>query len=370
MLKKEHLIGAGFFILPFLFLPGSFGEPIRVAKEMGLVVFAALILAYLIKDKIHPLASLVVLALAHNACVTGFGPAQKEIIVFVLSALAISWAVLNLEEEKRMFVLKCIAISGLIQVLYSVLQITGLDPIFNYKSGEHVFPVGFLGQPTIFGAFIATTVTASLFTGLYWIAAISVVMALLTTSSFTMASLVAGFTAWAYLKQRHKTLKAILALSISCIVLLLVFKENPIVNGLLYAHHRLDVWKQAVQFTLQSAPIQGHGVGSFKAIYYTIQSEGIRVQSGRYLQAHNDYVQIFFETGFIGAILAALIVGLFIFKLLRNNLTDSQRAFGACGLCLLVNSLGNFPLYLSPHGLLIAVCLVLVIGRQGDELLD
>jgi O-antigen ligase len=370
MLSKAKLIGAGFFVLPFLFLPGAFGEPIRTAKEMGLVVFAALLLAYWVKDRIHVLASLLILALTYNICATGFGLAQKEGVVFVLSALAVSYAVLRLDERERFVVLKFIALSGAIQAIYSVLQVTGLDPIFSWKQGETVFPVGFLGQPTLFGAFIAATATASLFVGIYWAAIACAVMGLLTTSSFTIASLLTGITAWAYLKQKYDVLKVIISGGLVSLGLEIYFHDHVLVRGILYAHNRFDVWKQAVQFTIQNAPLHGFGLGSFKAIYYKIQPEGISGQSGRYLQAHNDYVQVFFETGLIGASLAFVVVGLFLFKLLRNDLTDSQRAYGAVGLCLLVNSLGSFPLYLSPQGLLIAVCLVLVIGRDNTRLID
>jgi O-antigen ligase len=371
MLKREYLIGAGFLILPFLFLSGAVNEPFRVAKEMGLFAFAGIIAAVWLKEKIHPIASLTILFCVYNMCTTGFGPAQKEETLFVIAALAVSYQVLKLNELERKTIIKALVISGLLQAIYGYLQMANLDPIFRRLStNEFLYPVGFLGQPTLFGPYIAMATTGALFLGWWWVAAICAASALCTTSSFTALSLGVGVLTFAYLTNKTKLLKVIIACGFIGVFSLLIFRNNPIVSNLLYSHNRGYVWSQAIRVTLQNKPITGFGIGSFKAIYYQIEPEVYRRSNGAFLQAHNDYVQIFFEGGFVGLSIALYAVALFIYKLLLNNLSDSQRAFGAIGLCFFVDSLGSFPLYLSPLGLIMAVSLIIVIGRQRESLIE
>jgi len=395
-------MGVGFFILPLLFLSGSSGEPIRVAKEMALIVFGALYLADLVKDRIHPIASGLVLLICYNIIATGFGPAQFTSSLFVLSSLAVSKLVLDLDERKRFFILEVLAYTGLIQALYGFLQMADMDFLFRRIAiREFLYPVGTLGQPTIFGAYLAIASTAALFTKKYWVAAICFVSILCTTSAFSTASALAGLAAYLFMCKRHKTLITLITAGLLLLCGLLLNKDNKTVKDLMYAHHRVDIWSDSINYTLNGclvtaqkgkekegpydvlceerpkvrdghvpvlfrpgSPISGFGIGSFKALYYSIQPEDFRLQSGRFLQAHNDYIQVMFEFGLLGVAFMLLVLGVFARRLLFEYLTHSQRAFGAIGVAILVDSIGSFPLYLMPHGMILCVCLVVVIAHR------
>lgn len=66
-------------------------------------------------------------------------------------------------------------------------------------------------------------------------------------------------------------------------------------------HYRGVVWLESIRLTL-SHPFQGYGIGMFKVLFNTLGSPNIGMAraEGNWLNAHNFFVQLFFETGFIG----------------------------------------------------------------------
>lgn len=409
MLRREHLIGAGFFILPFLFFSGIAGEPIRAAKEIGLVTIATLGLAWMVRQKIHWACGVVVLYLGFNLCTTGFGPAQKDAVVQVLAALMCAYMVLSLSESGRVWVLHALAYAGLLQSVYGFFQVAGIDPFFRRISdNEFLYPVGTLGQPTIYGVFVACALVSALFLR-HWIIALTCFVAVaLTMSSFSIASMLAGVLTYLFLSKYKQEFAILLTACVLAVATLVALSDKfAFAERALYSHNRLAIWAQSIQAVtsgcitisdkgleatgpykvscngsrtihpwevlvakMERRPLNGFGIGSFKALYNTIQPDIFRLQSGRFIQAHNDYVQIFFEGGVVGLLVTFLLLGLFAYRLLFDYLTFTQRAFAAIGVCLFVDSFGSFPLYLSPHGLLIAVSMMVVIAKDKVRLLD
>ncbi len=64
------------------------------------------------------------------------------------------------------------------------------------------------------------------------------------------------------------------------------------------------------------SPLVGSGFGSFQHVFPIFQSE--RIQIGRWLHAHNDYVQLLAEGGVVGAVLVISAAALFIIALRKQ----------------------------------------------------
>lgn len=92
-------------------------------------------------------------------------------------------------------------------------------------------------------------------------------------------------------------------------------------SELLWTNHRSEIWKESLTYWFGNIKTQwiGTGLGSFEILGPEIQkSHG--ATSGFFVYAHNEWVQVLFEQGFIGITLMIL----FYFKSLINNLRNKD----------------------------------------------
>jgi O-antigen ligase len=95
---------------------------------------------------------------------------------------------------------------------------------------------------------------------------------------------------------------------------------------------RLEVWKFASQ-EIAASPLLGHGLDSARAYTDTVQVRG-QTLSALPLHPHSASLQIWLETGAIGALLAAAALitgGLALMRALRANRIAAAAACGALG---------------------------------------
>jgi len=74
--------------------------------------------------------------------------------------------------------------------------------------------------------------------------------------------------------------------------------------GYTFIHIRLEAWKEAIRIYLLH-PFSGWGISSFKFIFPALSHQAAFNKEGTWLQAHNDWLQILFETGLFGFILVS-----------------------------------------------------------------
>lgn len=125
---------------------------------------------------------------------------------------------------------------------------------------------------------------------------------------------------------------------------------------------RLDIWRSCMAL-ISDFPLLGTGLGTFKEAFERYQSS---LFGDKYVAfAHNDWLQIVCETGFLGG--AAVIVGIVLLFLRLSRRTLERRdtfcrwiATGALAGCLaiLIHSLFDFNLYkITSNGVVFAVIL-------------
>ena len=150
---------------------------------------------------------------------------------------------------------------------------------------------------------------------------------------------------------------------------------NPVVSrfeafrgGMNYleAEGRLSFWQGSLGL-IREHPLVGIGLGAFQWAFSHFQTTWLNFTVDH---AHNDYVEIVAETGFLGAALLFIpILGL-LARMIHSFLTDSRRyrpsiTLGCIGatLALLIHSVTDFNLHIPANALVFAI--VLGIGYKS-----
>ena len=121
---------------------------------------------------------------------------------------------------------------------------------------------------------------------------------------------------------------------------------------------RLSVWKDSIGI-VRDYPVLGTGLGTFKNAYMRYQTSMSRVL---FDHAHNDYVELFTDTGSAGFLLGAG-AGLVFFRNVFRRWRQKRSMFGKCigagGLASLVaiaiHSFVDFNLHIPANAMLFAV---------------
>jgi O-antigen ligase len=130
---------------------------------------------------------------------------------------------------------------------------------------------------------------------------------------FFCLSLLVTYT-WILVERKKNTRLMVLLFAIATISLLgwigleSIFTElNTLLNLSKDAslNSRIEAWGIAVQHTFSSFPILGAGYGTFRHVFPLVQPVH---SAGAWGHADNEWVQLFFETGFVGIGLAAALV--------------------------------------------------------------
>jgi hypothetical protein len=101
-------------------------------------------------------------------------------------------------------------------------------------------------------------------------------------------------------------------LPVFCVIYFFVHRVGP---NFMYA--RGPAWCESIRLSL-NRPVMGYGLGSFK-ILFPILGKGIFTLEGSWLNAHNFFVQIFFEMGIAGLITSILYGLNLLYKCFENN---------------------------------------------------
>jgi len=155
----------------------------------------------------------------------------------------------------------------------------------------------------------------------------------------------------AYRKPRRLKLIIISLVSVVLIYAILcrVIYWFPLVRG--------PAWQEALRLSFQH-PFLGWGIGTFKEIFPAL-GKGVFAQEGIWRNLHNDWLQLFFETGLLGITLIAGFILSLIIKLLR---TDNIHCL--VGLVMIMASMCYyFPLN-QPHCILIMIMFLAYMKSQ------
>lgn len=370
MRKLEFFLAGGLLaLLPFSANPYM---PLETAKNLAVFVLGNLVFCFLLARDIHWVIGAAHLGFVGICCITGFGSMQLYPYCYWTASLIFSLWFLRQKRDTQEGLLLAVVISGVLSSVYALWQVIGTDPIFVFAPGiDPHQPIAFFGQTTKFGAFAAPVAAMAFAVGRWqWsLAGLFVaIMALTTGSSFTILALGAGVLICVGHHHYGRWLVKRLFLGglVACSAAWALFPKASI----FFPHGRFELWAEVLDAWKQ-APSRffGWGPGSMQAEVFSqkFQSEGLK-QHGGFLQAHNDYLQVLFDSGYWGAAYLALVL-FFVFRSyyrhwwMRKPLLVSVpvRMAQAYLAGMLANAIGNFPWQLAPHYLVGILCIAIIL---------
>jgi hypothetical protein len=374
MKKFAVKIGVGgiLFLLPFFVMPMATGDmqsQFDAPKLLASFVLGNLCFALYLAEEVSAFFGLAHAGFAAAVFFSGFGSWQIYPSAFEAAGMMCALWFVKRTEPDRIFYLKLMAVSGCLVALQAYLQTMGLTWPLQFAPGiDHHHPIAFLGQHTKMGAYLAPI--AALLCALEWwpFAAFVGFVCLLTGSSFTVLALGVGML----VVVRHRIgLRCALGIILAgAIILGGVFLWKPHMDAFA-GNGRSAVWRETITCA-KERPWFGFGPGGFGQVFAShCESKQTGELNGHFQQAHNDFLQVLFDGGWIGVLfLSTVLFGIFRAYFYgwwqsrqcivigvggwRESHAPSPDVRAAQGMlaALLANAVGNFPWQLSPHYIL------------------
>jgi hypothetical protein len=264
--------------------------------------------------------------------------------------------------------LKIIAWTATITAAMIILQSLGFNELMTKRSptiiGLTRSPdlTAFLGQYTLASSFMALCFLSTIYLRKYWMSALIMLATFLTTSRLSMFAIIAGVMFIPFIQTGKKHL-FYLILSFIVIATVGMFFTGFQDNG------RFDIWKTIIQdlrSPLDASGLKysftGFGAGSFRFAYPIIHG-------GLAYEAHNEYLELLFNNGFMGLFLFLGAIGSFFSSCFKVSVDRDVRFLICMAAVSCTLAFGTFFWQLSVGGFYTAVIVGLAYNaiRRHDE---
>lgn len=182
--------------------------------------------------------------------------------------------------------------------LLVIMQFFKLDTLLNFNT-KTLQVIGTIGNPMISSSFMCILAPFLILTPLNWLPLF--IMAFMTLSSGGVLSITTGFGVYSWF--RFKRLRIVIIILAIIIPVILAYKTSKFIPAVIRAG-RLPVYIDTIKLSLKHP--QGYGIGTYKVLFPVLCNEKIKFEQhngARWLETHNDWLQILFETGFPGFVL-------------------------------------------------------------------
>lgn len=205
---------------------------------------------------------------------------------------------------------------GFLMACYGIAQYFGLDQFYAVKpksiigTTESANIAGNLGQPTLLASFLAMIVPIQFCIRKHSFGIITFIAICLCQAKLAIFASILGTSVY-YIYRSDRRLYGFKVFSFFLFIIIagyLTYSHfKP--NNLLSSNGRYQMWREIlldikdgrVVPNGKDYSLTGHGIGSFKFF-------NTRKHDGNWAQAHNEYLQVFYEMGFIGLILLILAI--------------------------------------------------------------
>lgn len=378
-------------MLPFIYYTHA-AEQVRFPKVQFLILMAGIYFGIHISRKINIALGCSVIALAFFGYRSTLIYPATEILSLAAAFGSCFW-VSGLKKNELQIGFKLLEFAGLLSAFYAGLQYFGHDPLFIlFDWADKSRPAAILGQSTLYGPFAVACLSAALFERHYISAVLLFLPIAAINSSFTFFAF--GIVIAIYIFHRIGPLTLLgIPLCMAAFFSLQAIKPH-VTEELLDNNGRFALWKITAQIA-SHRPALGYGLGSFRQVFPMFQSKEIRAASGlkdeglteetkglfkdaadldahfgRFVSAHNEFLQLFFETGLVGCIFALWLLLTFWIHWLALPSTSENWCLLAIFAAFMGNSIGNFPLHLIPQALLPLWAYVAVTTQKGEARMD
>lgn len=361
------LLSLGLILIPFAIYPGFDTREPKIILALGFAL--ALSLAGIYKGIIKPVKNKWLLFLMGflfiNICLCPkpILPYQdimvqafwvwkvlSHLLIFFLMYITLSSIEFNDEQRNKIF--KIMSWVGLVMSVYVILQYLGLDQFYNLQNWTHdKFPPsaklgGTLGQPTIVSSFIAMLIPITLYLKKYWAAGVMALVVILCKGQVAIGAL---FVSLSFILA-FKGKKWAIGVCAGIIAISLFLGLGSALNGKIRAFigdsGRFSQWQQIakdikspiIPELKKSYPVTGLGLGAFKYVYH-IKHKNL------WHEAHNDYLEILYNTGIIGLFLFLMS----LWTILKGKIDRQRKYLLASFLCIAICAGAGFCFQLGAH---------------------
>lgn len=263
------------------------------------------------------------------------------LLVFFLAHWTISSVKVDIHR-----ILRTIVLAGTIMAVYAIFQWFGFEQFFKGQSGGTYATCGTFGTPVLLAPYLAMVIPIVLYLRKYIQAVLMIVVVFLCDSQIAYGSMIVSLMF--LLGARNKRLR--IAMLVIFVILLLVLSVGFFTSSKIHnfvgggtGSTRFPVWSQIVTDVKSPLPetnkkfaLTGFGLGSFPYLFHIRHP----VPGNEFLEAHNDYLELFYNTGLIG--LGLFLMGLGWFVRQCFPLDRLRRHLLASFLCIAIAAGGIF----------------------------
>ena len=301
----------------------------------------------------------------------------------------LAYLISTFDKSGRDIIVKALMAVFSIQAFMMTLQFFNIDPIFNsIKDTSIDSVVGLSASPNQFGLFMADMGVMSLFF-FHWSFVIALIGVILSKTSFAFVGLTLGSLLYLFISNNKAII--LIAVFIALVGGLFLYKvDMPSETALkerwrVWYHSIKSVEKGKIEMVINNNdgtsvtnyvtcnPWTGFGFGNFMRISpysqsaYLLSDNNVRYSTHVYEHAHNDYVEVYFDTGRVGFLLMSFLIWNF-FCIYRETRIKTLR-FKACFCAIvahLISALGIYTVHTAVSGMMLAVLYGLYIGESKD----
>lgn len=147
---------------------------------------------------------------------------------------------------------------------------------------------------------------------------------------------------------------------ISIVIMSSSFKVSIVDSG----KARLNFWKDSIHYGLKGNPVTGWGLGNYKQVMTRVQTSPATVSEGKLWEAHNEYIQAWFETGIVGLLLILAFIGNIIRRFYCSfNIIEHEMPLITSLVIILAISCLSFPFHVASTAL-ISVTIIFMLDRR------
>jgi hypothetical protein len=361
------LLNLGLSVIPFVIYPGLDSREPKMAAALVFALTLGLVGIY--QGKLKPIRNKWLLFLVgflliniwlcpkpavkfEEIAIGSFWVWQVLSYVLIFFLMFATVSSVSFEDKQKDTIFKVMSYVGLVMAIYAILQFFKIDQFYTLSSANEALNTpsgnigGTLGNPTIVAPFIAMIIPICLYLKKYWFSGIMVIAVLLTKSQVAIGALIVSLVFLQALRDKKTAIRIGILSLIFIVVGTMAYFNNPKIKSLVGDSGRFIQWKQIVKDVnspirpelKNKYPFTGLGLGSFKYIYH------IKNKS-EFHQAHNEYLEILYNTGIIG--LALFLMSLW--TILKGKI-DRQRKFLLTSfVCIAMCAGGSFVFQLGPH---------------------
>jgi len=288
------------------------------------------------------------------------------ILIFFLAHAALSSYQFSDDDKDK--ILKIMVRVGAVMSLYAAAQWFGFDQFFKGQQGGALQTCGTLGTPVLLSPFLAMIIPIALYFRKYIQSVLMLIVVFLCNSQVGCGAMIVSLIFLVGTKSKYlKFAMVSLFITLSLVLSIGFFTSSKIRSfvGEGTGTTRFPVWSQIIKDVknpvvmkdgeTERYGITGYGLGSFRYLFHARNSNA-------FFEAHNDYLELFYNTGLIGLGLFLLGLGTFVKQCLPLDRLKAHLL--ASFICVMVAAGGIFVLQQGAYIFYILVLTGLLTNKE------